>query len=111
MRDAARFRAARRSGCGLPQRDRASRLACDQRPGVEEGREVDHVVVEGVGDVAFLEGARSRKITSMRTFWPAGMTLRSLGSISTIFGQHLAHAGRLGPERLVVAEDLPRPRA
>ena len=42
---------------GLAQRERGRGLAGDERPGVVERREVDHVVVEGPGDAARLVGA------------------------------------------------------
>ena len=63
---------------GLAQRERRDRLARHQRPGVEERREIDHVVVERIGD-ARTRGRRARGTTRpcARSGRPAPPSCRS----------------------------------
>ena len=88
----------------LAQRDRSRGLSRDEGPRVVERGEIEDVVVEGVGDVAFAEGALEEEhvhpdVLASRNHLPVLRQHRHDRF------EYLPQRRRLGPERLVVAED------
>ena len=101
--DGAAFEQARRHR-RLPQRNGTHRLSRHQRPRIEQGREVDHVVVEGVGDVATLECTFEEKHVHANVL-AGGDHLAILGQHLDDLGQHLSDTRRFRPQGFVVTED------
>ncbi len=92
---------------GLAQRDRAGGLPRNQRPGIVERREIEDVIVEGVGHGAVAEGAFEEQRVHPHVL-PGRHHLPIPGQHGDDLAEHLAQPRCLRPELGVVAEDRRR---
>ena len=88
----------------LAQRERRKRLTRHQRPRIEQGRQVDHVVVEWIRNFAAAEPP-FQKLDIHPNVLSRGDHKSAFGQHVAEFGQNLAQLRRALPISLVVAAD------
>ena len=93
-----------RSRGGLAEGNRACGFSGDKRPRVVERREIQDVIVEGVGDPALLESALKKDHVHPHVL-AGGNDLAVLRKHFNDLGEHLAHARSFRPECFVISKD------